>query len=159
MNIHVTLNGDIIDLLALDDEQFGFYHQCLQAYKINTPVKDYLKLMQSPDNPMMKGNRMITKDIFNSPLYQAVQDLEYRLRIKQGLMKPANPEYANIEPAQQDEYVSANEAAKRKGVSATAIIKALQRGALAGHQEESGRWKISLKSLEQYTPNPIRQTR
>lgn len=159
MNIHITLNGDIIDLLALDDEQFGFYHQCLQAYKINTPVKDYLKLMQSSDNPMMRGNRMVTKEIFNSPLYQAVQDLEYRLRIKQGLMKPANPEYADIEPDQQDKYVSANEAGKRKGVSTTAIIKALRRGDIAGHQEKNGRWRISVRSLKQYTPNPIRQTR
>lgn len=102
---------------------------------------------------------MVTKEIFNSPLYQAVQDLEYRLRIKQGLMKPANPEYADIEPAQQDEYVSANEAGKRKGISTTAIIKALRRGDIAGHQEKNGRWRISVRSLEQYTPNPIRQTR
>lgn len=157
MEIHITLNGDIIDLLAFDDEQFGFYHQCLNAYRQNVSIDEFLKLMQDPSNPMMKGKTMITKEIFNSSLYKAVQDLEFRLRIKQGLMKPANPEYAEIEPAQQDEFLSANAAGKEAGVSATAIIKAVQEGRIAGHQEKNGRWKISRKSLEQYSPDPVRQ--
>lgn len=159
MNIHITLNGEVIDLHAFSDEQFGFYHQCWQAYQRSVPVDDYVQLMQKPENPMMQGNAMITKVIFGSPLYKAVQDLEFRLRIKHGLMKPAKPEFADMEPAQEDDMLSANAAAKVKGVSTTAIIKAANEGRLAGHQEANGRWKISAMSLEAYQPDAARMNR
>lgn len=156
MSIHITLDGTIIDVMGFSDEGFGFYQECLQSYQQNIPVADYLKLMQS-DNPMMKGHQRITKAVFTSSLFQAVQDLEFRLRINQGMMRAANPSYADMEPNQNDHFYTASEACEAVGVSKTGIIKAIRNGRLAGHQSDNGRWNVSARSLEQYEPDEVRQ--
>lgn len=147
-NIHVTLDNNIIDLLALSDNDFSFYQHCLNAYKQNIPIAEYLQMVKDYFG-------MITKETFNSPTYQAVQDLEYRLRIKQRMLNPSDGDDTSQEPDQNDKFITASEAASRKGVSVTAIIKAVKRGRIAGHK--NGQWNISIRSLEQYSPDPTRQ--
>jgi hypothetical protein len=147
-NIHVTLENEIVDLLALSDEDFVKYQKFLEAYKQNTPVSEYLNLVNQHFGT-------VTKDIFYSDLYRAAQDLEYRLRIKQGVLKPSNGDQPEQEPDQKDEFVTASEAAKRKDVSVAAIIKAVQNGRIAGHK--NGQWNVSVRSLEKYSPDPARQ--
>lgn len=150
-DIHVTLDGNVIDLHNLTDDEFAFYNQCLTAYKSNIPRAEFLKLMQDPGNPLMKGNHFITKKIAQTDLYQAVQDLEDRLAIAQGKRAPNPGDLVDEEPAQKDEFVTANTAAQKAGVSATAIIKAIREGRLAGHREtERGYWKVSMRSLANY---------
>lgn len=151
MDIHVTLDGTVIDLHSLNDEEYGFYNQCLMAYKAETPRAEFLKLMQDPGSPLMNGSRFITKEISQTDLYQAVQDLEERLAIAQGKMAPNPGDRVKEEPAQKDEFVTANVAAQKAGVSATAIIKAIKEKRLAGHQEKKrGYWKVSVRSLANY---------
>jgi len=156
-NIHVTRKGEVIDLLAFSDEEFSFYNECLTAYETNMPYGEYLKLVQNTGNPVMKGSNTITKEIYNSPLFRAVWDFGRRLAIRQGIMAPGPDSQVDIEPAQEDEFVSPYEAAKRMGVTAPAIHAAIKRGEIAAHQEKNGRWKVSVKSLKQYKPDPVRQ--
>ena len=157
-NIHVTRKGEIIDLLGLDDNEFAFYNQCLDAYRQNMDYGNFLKLIQAPGNVLMKGSRMVTKEIAYSPLGRAVWDLSYRLAIRQGIMAAGEScTHLDEEPAQQDEFISPYEAAKQKGTTPPAIHAAIKRGELAAHQEENGRWKVSVRSLKKYEPNPVRQ--
>jgi len=157
-NIHVTRKGEVIDLLALNDDEFAFYNECLQAYRENLDTAYYLRLIQAPNNPLMKGSRMVTKEIAYSPLGRAVWDLYYRLAIRKGEMAAGQTStHINEEPAQEDDFVTTQEAADRAGVTVQAIHEAIKRGDLAAHQEENGRWKVSVRSLDQYTPDPVRQ--
>lgn len=150
-DIHVMLDGTVIDLHTFSDEEYGFYIQCLNAYKANMLRAEFLKLMQDPNNPMMKGSKFITKEIAKSDLYKAVQDLEERLAIAQGKMSPNPGDLVDEEPAQKDEFITANVAAQEAGVSATAIIKAIKNKRLAGHQEKKrGYWNVSVRDLANY---------
>lgn len=157
-NIHVTLEGNVIDLQAFDEKEFAFYNECLNAYRNNMPYGQYLKLIQNPENALMKGSPQVTKEIYYSKLGQAVWDLGDRLAIRQGHMAADHTcPCLDEEPAQQDEFISPYEAAKRKGLTPPAIHAAIKRGDLAAHQEENGRWKVSARSLEQYQPDLARQ--
>ncbi|SMO92773.1 helix-turn-helix domain-containing protein [Melghirimyces algeriensis] len=152
-DIHVTLDGNVIDLHQLTDTEFAFYTECLSAYKTNMPRADYLRLIQTPDNPLMKGSRVVTREIANTPLYQVVEDIEYRLAIAQGKASPSHGDLVDEEPAQKDRFLSASEAAKQSDVSTTAVIKAVREGRIAGHQEKNrGQWKVSERSLANYSP-------
>lgn len=153
MDIHVTLDGSVIDLHSLSDEEYAFYTECLSAYKTNMPRGDYLRLIQNPSNPVMKGSQMVTREITKTPLYRAVEDIEYRLAIRQDKAEPSPNDLVDEEPAQRDRFLSASEAAKQKGVSVTAIIKAVKDGRIAAHQEKDrGQWKVSERSLSKYSP-------
>lgn len=72
----------------------------MTAYKNNMPYSQYLKLVQNPANPVMKGNHTITKEIYNSPLFRAVWDLGRRLAIRQGIIAPDPNSNVEIEPVQ-----------------------------------------------------------
>jgi len=39
-DIHVTLDGNVIDLHNLTDDEFAFYNQCLTAYKSKFPGRN-----------------------------------------------------------------------------------------------------------------------
>lgn len=155
-DIHVTLDGTIIDLHNLSDEEYGFYSQCLSAYKSEMPRAEFLKMMQDPSNPMMKGNRFITKEIAQTDLFRAIQDLEERLAIAQGKMSPNPGDLVDEEPAQHDEFVTANVAAQKLGISAKAVTQAIQDRRLPAHREAKGDtrgfWKIPLRALTNYQP-------
>lgn len=155
MDIHIRLDGDIIDLLALPDDEYGFYSQCLTAYRNNMAYGEYLKMVQDPGNPMMKGNVAMTKGIYESPLCRAVWDLGYRLAIKQGEMAPEG-DFVDIDPAQPETFVNASEAGERIGMTKAGVIAAVKSGRIAGHQKGS-RWNISVRSLDQYKPHRARQ--
>ena len=148
-NIHVTRKGEVIDLLSFSDEEFAFYNECLLAYETGMKYGEFLKLVQSEKNPVMKGGK-VTREVYHHPLFQAVWDLGRRLAIAQGLMAPDPDTDVNISPAQEDEFISPYEAAERAGVSAPAIHKAIKKGAIAAHQEENGRWKVSVRSFDRW---------
>lgn len=156
MNIHITRKGEIIDLLALPDAEFAFYSRCLNAYEQNTAYADFLTLSQGPDNPIIQGG-VITKEAYQAPLFRAIWDLGRRLAILQSVMGADGDTDLTIGPTLEDDFVSPYDAAKRVGVSAPAIHAAIKDGRLAAHQEINGRWKVSVLSLERYSPDPIRQ--
>lgn len=147
MDIHVTIDGEVIDLHSLTDEEFAFYMNALMKYKENIPHNEFLKLLQSPE--VVKGKK-ITREVTKSNLFRAIQDLEHRLAIRQGIV---SGEVSQEEPAQKAEYVSAYKAAQMKNATITGIVRAVREGRLAGHQDKKrGHWKIPTKALEKYTP-------
>lgn len=148
-NIHVTRKGEVIDLLSFTDEEFAFYNECYMQYESGMKYGEFLKLIQSEKNPVMKGGK-VTKEVYRHPLFQAVWDLGRRLAIRQGLMAPDPDTDVNIPPAQEDLFISPYEAAERVGVSAPAIHQSIKKGAIAAHQEENGRWKVSVRSLDRW---------
>ncbi|QKG84880.1 helix-turn-helix domain-containing protein [Kroppenstedtia pulmonis] len=151
-DIHITLDGRIVDLHILSEREYAFYRECLSAYKTNMPRGDYLRLMQSPSNPLMEGKRAITREIAKKPLFHVVEDLEYRLAIRQKIMTPKPDSLVNQEPAQRDRFLSVSEAAKVIDVSITDILKAIKEGKIASHRDKNGgNWKVSKRSLEKYS--------
>src|SRR5919202_5867694 len=93
-------------------------------------------------------------------MYQALQDLGARLGIRQGELEPEGD--WEQDPI-GDEWVSAPEAAKIKGVTLSALHKAIQRGevlgrAATGRGGRSGHIVlVSRQSLGRLTPNTTRQ--
>jgi hypothetical protein len=156
MDIHIRLDGDIIDLLALSDDQYKFYQKCLLAFRQNTPYDEYLKVIQDENNVLLKN--MTLKEAFQTPLGKAVVDLGDRLAIQQGLKPSPDTEFVNIDPCQAEEYVTSGGAAKMKGMTVPSINTACHKGKLAAHQNpKNGRWSISKRALERYEVHKSRQ--
>ena len=136
VDIHITINDDIIDLHTLTDEEFAFYMDCLMKYKANIPHSEFLKLLQAPE--VMKGNKITRETV------------ESNLAVRQGIISGEIPQE---EPAQKAEYVSAYKAAQMKNATVTGIVRAVREGRLAGHQDKKrGHWKIPVRALQNYTP-------
>lgn len=156
MQIHVQLNGEIVDLLGLTEDEFAFYEKCLSAYRESMKYAEYLKVIQDPTNPLMKGQTMMTKEIHYSPLGRVLWDLAYRLGIKQGEMVSSEGSLVDIEPAQPDLFKTVKEAAEILDISVISVYRAIKEHRLAGHQKD-GRWWVSNRSIKQYSPDRKKQ--
>lgn len=154
MDIHIRIDGEIVDLLALSDEEYAFYQKCLLAFRQNIPYDEYLKIIQEQDSILLKNTPI--KKAYQKPLGKAVLDLGDRLAIQQGLKQPP-AEYVNNDPCQEEEYISASEAARIKGMKQPSIVAACQKGKIAAHKGSNGRWHISVRSLQRYEVNKTRQ--
>lgn len=158
MDIHITIDGRVIDLNGFFKEEMKNYSQCLLIYQSKTQASKLLDFIQ-------KNIDFLTD---NEDLYKAIYDLYERLAIDQKLTSPpSDTKWLNISPTHRDEYINASEAAKRKNVKPPSITLAAQNGKIAGHKlkqgklipknEPGGRWKLSLKSVDQYKVNTINQ--
>jgi hypothetical protein len=144
MDIHIKINGDIIDLHSLKEEEYKKYMKAYSAFMKNLETKDFKSLI-------------IEFFPVSDKLGEALFDLEERLAIRRGEKEP--PEgYTEFDPCQKEEYVNASEAARRKGLTMPPIVHACKRGRIAAHQDKrNGRWKISERSLERYSVDRTNQ--
>lgn len=159
LDIHVCIDGKIIDLKGFFSEEMSCYIECLKKYNDKINSTELISYFQS---------QYIELLMKNSELNKTIQDFYSRLSIEQKKQEPPTDKtYLNQNPVQPDEFISANEAARRKDVSLTSIRAAIESGKISGHRERKGvlltknqaggQWKLSTRSVEQYNVNVNRK--
>ncbi len=129
MLTYTTLDGDVLDLSGLSDEELAYLHECLEAVLAN---EDFVKFsnerVNSAQNPLLRATKgWVTKQAVESPLYWALRDLEDRLGIQQGRFLPADGNHPDRQLF-DDEWLPVTEAARRKGVTVPGLHGAIRRG-------------------------------
>src|SRR5215207_5749923 len=124
MQTYLTLDGRVLDLSGLDEEQRQFLDRCMAAYRANVPVLEVNRLVEGLENPLLPPTGgWVTRAVWLHPLFQAVSDIEGRLSIRQGAPREPDDTY-DCDPF-ADEWLLLDEAAQRKGVAVPELKRAI----------------------------------
>ena len=159
MTTYTTLDGKVLDLGGLDDEQRAYFHRCYAEYGAGLPWEDFIELAGGRANPLVRDTHgRITTAVWQHPLYRAVRDLESRLGIRQGKIAPSPGDDVDRDPL-QDRWLTVAEAAEAKGVTVQGLHEAIKRGALVAKPAKPGgtRLVVSENSLAAWRPMVARQ--
>lgn len=158
MQTYTTLDGRVLDLTDLTEEERDFFGRCLADYRAGVAWERFARLVEGPENPLIRAAGRVTQAVWNHPLYQAVRDLEDRLGIQQGHLAPGPDDDPFLDPL-EDEWIPAAQAAASKGVTMPGLHKAINRGdVIARPAKPGGSWLlVSVRSLRRWQPNPVRQ--
>ena len=89
MQTYTTLDGTVLDLTDASDEERGYFDRCIMAYRAGMAWEDFTMLAGGLANPLIRAtDGLITRAIYDTPLYQAARDLEDRLGIQQECLAP-----------------------------------------------------------------------
>lgn len=158
MLTYTMIYGDIIDLTGLTVEERAHFDRCYMAYRENMDVTEYRNaLAYGLANPAVRETGgWITKEVWESPLFQAVRDLGDRLGIRQGRLRTEGD--WQTDPI-GDEWITSAEAAERKGVTRGGLQQAIQRGTVIAHPRKPGGTylAVSVRSLGRWLPQAYRQ--
>jgi hypothetical protein len=108
-------------------------------------------------NPLLAASQgWVTDAVWHHPLYRALRDLAARLGIAQQELAPEGD--WRTDPL-DDAWLPPTAAAREKGVTRTALYKAIARGELIARRREPGeRWQqVSRNSLARWQPVAVRQ--
>jgi hypothetical protein len=156
---YVTLDGEVLDLTGLDDEERAFLAGCVAAYRAGMSWEGFTYLAEGNVNPLVRAaDGKITRAVYHHPVYQAARDMEDRLGIAQGYVGTDPDSDADRDPF-GDEWLPAAAAATRAGVTLTGLHKAIGRGEVVARPAKPGgtRLVVSANSLARWTPSPARQ--
>lgn len=156
---YLTIDRRIISLLALSSAEQAFFDRVFTAYRQRTHWDAVHHLIHSTENPLLSATGgVITREVYAHPLYRAVRDLTDRLGILQGQLGKSEGFLMDEDPI-VDSWVPTVLAAKAKGLSVTALHKAIRRGDIIAKPTRPGgtHLKVSVRSLDTYTPSPARQ--
>lgn len=162
MRTYTTLDGQVLDLTDLTDEERAFFDRVYGEYRAGAKWADVSNLIHGLENPLLTatGGR-VTAAVWNHPLFQAVRDIEDRVGLLQGHL---SPDPGSGDPAAdplRDDFIPAPQAAARKGVTRMGLHQAIRRGdVLARPAPDNGRARllVSVNSLARWQPNRVRQT-
>ena len=156
MQTYLTLDGHVLDLSGLDEEQRQFLDRCITAYRANVPLLDVNQLVEGLENPLLRPTGgWVTREVWNHPLFQAVSDIEGRLSIRQGA--PRDPDDTSELDPLADEWLPLDAAARAKGVSPALLRRAVTAGRVIAHLAPSGSSLcVSANSLARWTPKATR---
>lgn len=87
---YTVLDGRVLDLSDLGSEERTYFLRCLAAYRDGADYFAFSELVdQAEHNPLLRATGgWITRAVLEHPLFQAVDDLEARLGIRQGMVAP-----------------------------------------------------------------------
>lgn len=161
METYTTLDGRVLDLISLSAEEQRYFERCYQAYLDGAGWVALSRLVDGSANPLLgPTGGWITPQVWDSPLFQAVRDLEGRAGIRSGELLPGPGQDPDRDPL-DDAWLPLPAAAREKGVRPAGLHKAVTQGeALARPAKPGGvRLLISRNSLEHWRPNSGRQAR
>lgn len=155
-----TLDGEVLDLTHLTDDEQQFFDRCYRAYRAaRVGWEAFSALVAGRENPVVRAaGGLVTRAVMAHPLYVAVHDLENRVGLRTGDLA-AEPEVDLARDPLADDWLSPSAAAAIKGVTRAAVHLASQRGdVVARPAKPGGRWTlISANSLARWTPVAVRQ--
>lgn len=135
---YMTLTGEKIDLSGLTAEEKVFLGRTVKAYERGEAYPNFVNRVNAPGSTALGGGQWVTKKVARSRLYRVCQDLADRLGIAQGFLavgKNSSTERAGfVDAAKEPDIVSCEDAAKRIGVTAEAIRKAIREKRLSARQ-------------------------
>lgn len=88
MTTYTTSNGRILSLEGLSPREQSYLGKALVAYRAGIPWADFCQITHSPDNPALEAGRATARS-FEGPLMNAIVDLECRLGVRQGFLRPS----------------------------------------------------------------------
>ena len=159
MQTYTTLDGTVLDLTDASDEERGYFDRCIMAYRAGMAWEDFTMLAGGLANPLIRAtDGLITRAIYDTPLYQAVRDLEDRLGIQQECLA-SDPTDDVVSDPLDDEWLSVAESASAKGVTVPGLHKAIRRGSVIARPAGGNgtRLVVSRNSLARWTPSAARQ--
>ncbi|GEM_PF-2566411 len=159
---YVTLTGERIDLSRLTADERRALGSILKAYQAGEAYPNFVNLVNIPGSSILGGGQWVTEAVATSPLYRVCQDLGDRLGVAQGyLALGRNSSTDETGPQAQGaiEYVSSNEAARRLGVTAEAIRKAVREKRLAAARRIGRTYLFEWKAIEAYAQRSGRRVR
>src|SRR5215208_8526772 len=154
---YTMIAGDTLDLSELRAEERAYLEAAAAAFRADRPFARFMdETVHGPANPLLAGaGGWVTDAVWRHPLYRALRDLAARLGIAQGQLAPEGDWRAD---PFADVWLSPTDAARAKGVTRTALYKAIDRGdILARPADGSGRLRVSRNSMGRWTPNRTRQ--
>ena len=154
-----TLDGRVLDLTQITDEERSYLGQCVAAYRASLPWQTFTSLAEGDGSPLVRaaGGR-VTQEVWDHPVFQAAYDMEARLGIAQGYVAAAANDDPNSDPF-ADDWVPAVEAAGAKGVTLSGLHQAIARHDIIARAAKPGgsRLAVSKNSLDRWRPSPVRQ--
>jgi hypothetical protein len=89
MPTYNTLDGRLLDLSGLTADERAYLARCYAAFRSGMPWSDFGELAHGSQHPLLRGTSgVVTRAVWDHPLYQATSDLEDRLGIRQGELAP-----------------------------------------------------------------------
>jgi len=151
-----TVGGDVLDLTGLDEAEAGYLATCRAAMEDGMDWTAFSRLVDGGASPLLgPTGGVITRAVYDHPLFRAVRDMEDRLGVAQGKLRASPETDYTSDPFAADEWISTSEAVTRKGVSLVGLHKAITRGDVIAHPaREGGTWLlVSANSLAAWQPS------
>jgi hypothetical protein len=156
---YTTLEGRVLDLTRITQEERAYLYQCVAAYRAGLPWPTFTDLAEGTGSPLVRaaGGR-VTQAVWDHPVFQAAYDMEARLGIAQGYVGVDADDDPSRDPF-ADEWVPAVKAAGAKGVTLSGLHQAIVRGELIARPVKPGgsRLVVSKNSLDRWRPSRVRQ--
>jgi hypothetical protein len=149
--LYRLLGGKEINLESLPKKDLEFLVDLFNRAMSDEDYFDLQRLICGKGAYPLNGSPRVTREIHESALYLAAEDIVDRVGIRQGAILPnKNDEKITIE-----EVIGAASAAKMLGISRAAVIKAAQNGRIRG--KKIGRaWALLQSSVKSYQVTPYR---
>lgn len=144
---YTTLDGEVLDLTGLDDAERAFIESMIADYRGGADWGAFARRASGDENPALEPGARVTRAVLNNPLFRAVDDMEGRLAIAQGILRPGAHDDPSLEPF-EDDWVSVYAAAADLGITAKAAYKAIDRGDLVANKDRPAR--VSRRSVDRY---------
>ena len=169
MRTYTTIDGRVLDLSAASTQHWVYLERLYRRLR-STLVdgakppkglgwKQVGRAVYSTKNPLLAAtDGRVTRDVWADPLFQALADLDDRVGVAEGGLRPSRPNYPR-DPMVGAEPISVALAARRKGVSVKAVHKAIQRGDVIAEPiaGPGSSLRVSLPSLDAWEVSSMRQ--
>jgi hypothetical protein len=158
MEAYTTVAGTTFSLAELSAGERDYLAGAYETFRAGPAFTTFMDtVVHGTANPLLAASRgWVTDVVWHHPLYRALRDLAGRLGIAQHELLPEGD--WRSDPL-DDAWLSPTEAAREKGVTRTALYKAIARGELLarGHEPGGPSQRISRNSLVRWQPVAVRQ--
>lgn len=140
------LSDTTLDLTRLAKRDVQFLLDLMQRAMKDEDYFDLERRVCGRGAYPLKGAVRVTKQIHDTPLFRAAEDIVDRVGIRQGVLAPDPGD----ERLPTEEILSVREAADTLGITRSAVIKAAQAGRIKG-KKIGHAWALLRKSVNSYT--------
>lgn len=144
MNQHTLLNGEILDLSGLDQDDRTYLAALRDAR--DADYFDLLRRVKGPGARALRDGR-ITPAVSRSTLYRVAEDIATRVGIEQGWVLAPGVDISGLEVG--NDLLSMTEAADLLEITRPAVHQALKEGRLRGRRVGNA-WVIKKADAEAY---------
>jgi len=145
------LNGETLDLSPLPKQDVEFLLELMQRAMNDDDYFDLDRRVCGQGAYPLKGAPRVTREIHDTPLFRAAEDIVDRVGIRQGALAPEPGD----ERVPTEDIVSVTEAADSLGITRSAVIKAARAGRIKG-KKVGHTWALLRRSVESYRVAPHR---
>lgn len=88
MKTYTTIRGETVDLAGLEPQEATFLARAVDLYRTQPDSREFTRFIYDSGNPLLQPPKRFPDSVMWHPLIQALLDLEYRLGLAQGLIRP-----------------------------------------------------------------------